>query len=179
MTKHVYFTKLMYFLKLWTKKCFKRNIFCWDKMFSHLQLSGAPSSGIFELMGSSQLGVSEGYSVTTLSHVLCCFVQRNRWIPQKRRERCKSFILWKQIRSDWGFPGCLVLGSPFAFLVLSPLWHFFFFLMCLLGWLETEVKVGGRMIELGQFSFCCEVNTSIDTADSFASYFPCLLHSLV
>lgn len=27
----------------------------------------------------------------------------------------------------WGFPGCLVPGIPFAFLVLSPLWQFFFF----------------------------------------------------
>lgn len=48
-------------------------------------------------------------------------------------------------------PGCLVPGSPFAFLILSPPLTIFFFLMCLLGWLETEVEVDLRVIELGQF----------------------------
>lgn len=78
-----------------------------------------------------------------------------------------------EIQSDWGipgFPGCLVPGSPFAFLVLSPPLTIFF-LMCLLGWLEIE-EVDWRMIELGQFSsFCWEVSTFIDTAQFF------LLHS--
>lgn len=69
------------------------NIFCWDKTFSSFAVSGAPSTGIFELMGSSQLGVSEGSSVTTFP--IICYTEKQEG-PQRRKERFESFILWKQ-----------------------------------------------------------------------------------
>lgn len=49
------------------------------------------STGIFELMDISQLGVSGILSYDSFPHVLCCFIQRNRWAPQ-RRKKYKSFI---------------------------------------------------------------------------------------
>lgn len=126
-------------------------------------------------MGSDLLGASEGYSLRTVSLVLGSFIQRNRWAPQTTREireLCSPAAVRFRV-IVWGipgFPGCLVPGSPFAFLVLSPPLTIFF-LMCLLGWLEIE-EVDWRMIELGQFSsFCWEVSTFIDTAKFF------LLHS--
>lgn len=105
---------------------------------------------------------------------LMCFVvlYRETGGPHRGGRRGSRALFSERFRVVvWGFPGCLVPGIPFAFLVLSPLWQFFFFLMCLLGWLETKIEVGWRMIELGQFSssFCWEVSTFMDTANSFAS----------
>jgi len=62
-------------------------------MFSSFAVGGAPSTGIFELMGSSQLGVSEGSSVTTFP--IICYTEKQEG-PQRRKERFESFILWKQ-----------------------------------------------------------------------------------
>lgn len=107
---------------------------------------------------------------------LTCFVvlYRETGGPHRGGRRGSRALFSERFRVVvWGFPGCLVPGIPFAFLVLSPLWQFFFFffLMCLLGWLETKIEVGWRMIELGQFSssFCWEVSTFMDTANPFAS----------
>lgn len=130
MTKHVYFIKLMYFLKLRTIKTLKQKKERCLTFFAETKfaVSGAPSTRIFELMGSSQLGVPEGYSVTTESpsRALLFYTEKQVHPTEEEREIQELYSL-EVVRfsmivlGDSWVSGVPVPGSPFAFLVLSPL----------------------------------------------------------
>lgn len=126
MTKHVYFTKLMYFLKLQTIKILKRkilfNIFLLGQNCLVIAVSGAPSIGNLDeraIVRWSDRGI---LSYETLTHVLCCLYKETSGPTEGETQELYSRGAVRLERSGAiGVPGCLAPGSLFAYLLLSPL----------------------------------------------------------
>lgn len=104
-SKHVYFIRFMYFLKLWTIKMLKRDkmfniFFCWEKMLSNFQLSGAPALGVGTNEQQSAR-VSEGYSVIRVSTpVLCCFTEKQVGPEEEGMTQGRDSLEWSGY--SWG-----------------------------------------------------------------------------
>lgn len=59
------------------------SFFCWEKMLSNFQLSGAPALEV-GTNGQQSARVSEGYSVIESQRLCFAVSRRNRWAPRRR-----------------------------------------------------------------------------------------------